>query len=74
MDCAPRQCEKRFLNALIHLCRGLHELDAQLVGELSSLILCDRPLVCPVRLVANEDLVDTLRCVLLDILVPGADV
>jgi hypothetical protein len=58
----PCQCEKRLLDTLVHLCRSLHEqVDAQLIGELARLLLCNRPLVRPVRLVADEDLVDIFR-------------
>ena len=71
---APGKCEERLLDALVDLRRGLHELDAKLVGKLAALLLGDRALVRPVRLVADEDLVHAVRGVLLDVRVPGADV
>ena len=70
----PCQCEKCLLDTLVYLCRSLHEFDAELVRELAALFLCNRPLVRPVRLVADEDLVDAFRGMLLDIRVPCADI
>jgi hypothetical protein len=70
----PCQREERLLDALVDLCGGLHELDAELVCELAALLLGDGLLVGPVALVPDEDLVHALRCVLLDVGVPGADV
>jgi hypothetical protein len=71
----PCQCEKRLLDTLVHLCRSLHEqVDAQLISELARLLLCNRPLVRPVRLVADEDLVDIFRDILVDIRVPCSDI
>ncbi len=71
---APGKCEERLLDALVDFRRGLHELDAELVGELAALLLGHRALVRPVRLVADEDLVHAFRGVLFDVRVPGADV
>ena len=70
----PREREERLLDALVDLCGGLHELDAELVGELAALLLGDGALLGPVGLVADEDLVDALGGVLLDVGVPCADV
>lgn len=71
---APGKCEERLLDALVDLCRGLHELDAELVGKLAALLFSHRALVRPVRLVANENLVYAFRGVLLDVRMPGADI
>ena len=70
----PGQREECLLDTLICLCTGLEESQAELVRELLSLIERDRSLLVPVTLVANEDLVDTSRGVLLDIRVPSSDV
>jgi len=71
----PCQCEKCLLDTLVHLCRSLHEqVDAQLIGELARLLLCNLPLVRQIRLGADEDLVDIFRDILVDIRVPCADI
>ena len=56
----PRQSEEGLLDTLVDLRGGLHELDAELVGELAALFLRDGALLCPVGLVADEDLVHAL--------------
>ncbi len=63
----PRQSEECFFYALIYFCRRLHEFDAELVSKLPSLLFCDDFLVRPIRFVANEDLVNSFRSVLLDV-------
>ena len=69
------QCEKRLLDTLVHLCRSFHEqADAQLIGELARLLLCNSPLVRPVRLVADENLVDIFQDILVDIRMPCPDI
>lgn len=71
----PCQREKRLLDTLIHLCRSLHEqVDAQIIGELVRLLLCNCSIVRPVRLRADEDLVDIFRKILADIRVPCPDI
>ena len=70
----PCEREESLLDAVVGLCGGLHELDAELVGELAALLLGDGALLGPVRLVADEDLVHALGGVLLDVRVPCADV
>ena len=74
MQRLPCQREERLFDALVHFRGGLHEFDAELVGKLAALLLGHGALVRPVGLVSNEDLVDALRCMLLDIRVPGPDV
>ena len=45
----PCQCKECLLDTLVHLCRSFHErVDAQIIGELARLLLCNRPLVRPV--------------------------
>ena len=73
-ETVPCKREERLLDTLVDLRRGLHEFDAQFVRELPALLLRDSTLLGPVGFVADEDLVDTLRCVLLDVGVPCADV
>lgn len=70
----PGQGEECLLDTLVCLCTGLEESQAELVRELLSLVEGDRSLLVPVALVANEDLVDPSRSVLLDIRVPSSDV
>ena len=70
----PCESEEGLLDALVDLCGRLHELDAELVGELAALLLRDGALLCPVGLVADEDLVHAFRRVLLNVRVPCADV
>ena len=70
----PCEREEGLLDTLVDLRGGLHELDAELVGELAALLLGDGALLAPVGLVADEDLVHALGRVLLDVRVPCADV
>ena len=71
----PCQREKRLLDTFIHLDRSLHEqVDTQLIGDLTRLFLCNLPLVCSVRFIADEDLADAFRDILLDMRVPCADI
>lgn len=75
-DCVdmPGECEERILDAIIDLCRGLHELNTKLIGEFAPLLLCDGALVCPVRLVADKNLVDSFGSVLFNVGMPCTDV
>lgn len=58
----------------VALGRDLEEGDAQLVRQRLSLFCADRPLLLPVALVADQDLVDALGGVLLYVCEPGADI
>jgi hypothetical protein len=70
----PGKGKERLLDTLVDLRGGLHKLDAELGRKLAALLLRDSPLVGPVAFIADEDLVHTLRCVLLDVRVPRADI
>jgi hypothetical protein len=58
----------------VALGRDLEEGYAELVGEGLALLGRDDPLLVPVALVSDQDLVDALSRVLLDVCEPGADV
>lgn len=58
----------------VALGRDLHERDAELVGQRLALFGRHRPLLLPVALVADQDLVHALGGVLLDVGEPGSDV
>ena len=73
-DCLPRQGEESLFDPLIYLCRGFHEPNAEFISKLTTLLLCYSPLIRPVRLIANENLVDPFRGMLLNIVVPRSDV
>jgi hypothetical protein len=70
----PSKSEEGLLHTLVSLGTGLKEAQAKLVGELPALLERDGALLVPVALVADKDLVDTRRRVLLDLGVPRADV
>lgn len=70
----PCKCEESLLDTLVDLGTGLEEPQAELVRQLSPLLDRDIPLLIPITLVANENLVDAGRSVLFDLRVPGADV
>lgn len=69
-----REAEEGLLDVDVGLGADFHEGDAELVGERLALLRRHRPLLLPVALVADQDLVDAFRRVLLDVGEPGADV
>ena len=73
-SCLPCQCEESLFHALVNLRRGLHELDTELIREFAALLFSDGAFVCSIRLIADENLVHALSCVLLDVCVPCADI
>lgn len=56
------------------LCGDLEEWDTELIGELLALFGRNRPLLFPVTLVSDENLVNSFAGVLFDIGEPGSDV
>ena len=70
----PCEGEERLFNTYIYLRRGLNKLDSEFLRKLTALVLCYSPLIRPVRLVADENLVHSFRSMLLDVGVPRADV
>lgn len=70
----PSKREEGILNTLVCLGTSLEEAQPKLVGKRAPLLKGDGALLVPIALVANKDLVDTGRRVLLDLGVPGADV
>ena len=70
----PCKREESLFNAFIDFRRSLNKLDSEFLCKLAALLLCNSPLICPVRLVTNKDLVHTLRRMLLDVSVPCADI
>ena len=70
----PSESEKGLLDAIVDLRTCLKEANTKFVGQLTTLLFGDGLLFDPVRLVPDEDLVHSLRGVLLDVGVPGADV
>ena len=70
----PCQDEESLLDAFVNLRRCLHEFDAQFLGKLTTLLLSNSLLVCPIRFIAYEYLVDSLRSMLLYVLMPSSDV
>ena len=58
----------------VALCRYLEEGNAEFVCESLAALCADGALLLPVALVADENLVDALGCVLLDVGEPGADI
>ena len=65
---------KRLVDVDVALGGDLEERDAEFVGEGLALFCGDGALLFPVALVADEDLVDAFRGVLLDVGEPCADV
>jgi len=63
-----------FLHTIVYFCRRFHEPDAKFVSELTPLVHGDGAFVCPIGLVADEDLVYAIGSVLFDVGVPGADI
>lgn len=55
------------LNVDVVLCRHLQEGDAKLIRQLLALLGGNSPLLLPVTLVSNQNLVDPLTRVLLDV-------
>lgn len=62
------------LDVDVVLCGHLQEGDAKLISQLLALLGGDGPLLLPVTLVSDQDLVDPLAGVLLDVGKPGSDV
>jgi hypothetical protein len=69
-----RQRVEGLVDIDVALSRDLQERDAEFVGEGLALFCGDGALLFPVALVADEDLVDAFRGVLLDVGEPCADV
>jgi hypothetical protein len=69
-----RQRVESLVDVDVALSRDLQERDAEFVGEGLALFCGDGALLFPVALVADEDLVDAFRGVLLDVGEPCADV
>ncbi len=70
----PCKGKESIFNSFVYLRRGFDKFDPEFFRKLTALIFCYSPLVRPVRLVANENLVHTLRSMLLDVSVPGANI
>lgn len=66
-----RKRVKGLVDVDVALGRHLQERDAQLIGQRLSLLRRDRPLLFPVALVADQDLVNALRRVLLYVREPS---
>lgn len=66
-----RETQERVLDIDVGLGGRLDELYTEGVGEGLTLFLRNDPLFVPIALVANQDLVDVLACVLLDVAEPG---
>lgn len=62
--CKAIEC---LLNVDVVLGRHLQKGDAQLIGQLLALLGRNGPLLLPVTLVSNQNLVDALAGVLLDV-------
>lgn len=71
---SPSQGEEGVFHTLVRLGTRLEEAQSKLVGKRLALLESDGALLVPIALVANEDLVDPGRRVLVDLGVPGANV
>ena len=70
----PGEQQEGLLDVDVGLCGDFHEWDSELVGERLATFGGNDALLFPVALVADEDFVDALGCVLFDVLEPGLDV
>jgi len=70
----PRKSEKGLLNTFVDLGRRFHELNAKLLSQFPSLLFGNDPLIVPIRLVSDQDLVYSFRSVLFDVGVPCANI
>jgi len=66
------QLEERLFHANVALCTDFHERNAELICKSLTLRSADLALFFPVAFVADQDLVDAFRCMLLDVGEPGA--
>ncbi len=70
----PREREESILDTIIVLCRRLHEANTKFIREFATLLFCNCTFIRPVRLIADQDLIDTFRSMLLDVCVPGSNI
>lgn len=67
----PCKCEERLFDTLVVFGTGLDKSQTKLIGQLSTLLQRHRSLLVPIALVTNQNLVDSFRSMLLDVLVPS---
>ena len=70
----PSKREKRFFNVNVGFGTRFNEGDSKLLSERSALIFRNNALFIPVTFISDKNFVDSLCCMLFDILEPGADV
>jgi hypothetical protein len=68
------QAEEGLFDVDVGFCAHFHERNAELVGERLALLGGNCTLLFPVALVADQDLVHALGCMLLNVGEPGTDV
>jgi hypothetical protein len=70
----PSEGEECFFDIDVGFCRCFDEWDSEFLGEGFALFFGDNAFLGPVAFISDENFVDSLRCMLFDILEPCTDI
>jgi hypothetical protein len=73
-ESSPCQSKESFFYTLVVFGASFKESQAEFVSQFSTLFQSDSTFLVPIAFVSDQDLVNSLRCVLLDIRMPCLDV
>lgn len=71
---SPSQSKECIFDAFVDFSACLHELDTKFFCEFAALLFSNCTLIGPVAFVPDEYLVDTLRSMLFNVLMPVTDI